>query len=70
VLEVIEKLKRRLNAATEALDACNREQRMSRGWRPTLLVYRLICADEDATRWSAPYGVMIVIPRAMLCLLC
>ena len=52
VLEVIEKLKRRFNAATDALDACDREQRMSRGRRPTLLVYRLICTDEDAIRWS------------------
>jgi len=34
VLEVIEKLKRRFNAATDALDACDREQRMSRGRRP------------------------------------
>ena len=52
VLEVVEKLKRRFGAATDALDACDREQRMSRGRRPTLLVYRLICADEDAMRWS------------------
>ena len=52
VLEVIEKLKRRFNAATDALDACDREQRMSRGRRPTLLVYRVICTDEDAMRWS------------------
>ena len=51
VLEVIEKLKRRFNAATEALDACDREQRMSMGRRPTLLVYRVICTDEDAMRW-------------------
>jgi hypothetical protein len=50
-LEVIEKLKRRFNAATDALDACDREQRMSGGRRPTLLVYRLICADEDAINW-------------------
>ena len=48
VLEVIEKLKRRFNAATDALDACDREQRMSRGRRPTLLVHRVICTDEDA----------------------
>jgi hypothetical protein len=52
VLEVIEKLKRRFNAATDALDACDREQRMSRGRRPTLLVHRVICTDEEALNWS------------------
>ena len=51
VLEVIEKLKRRFAAATDALDACDREHRASAGWRPTLLVYRLICSDEDAMHW-------------------
>ena len=51
VLEVIEKLKRRFNAATDALDACDREQRMSAGNRPTLLIYRVICSDEDAMHW-------------------
>jgi len=51
VLEVIEKLKRRFNAATDALDACDREHRMSRGRRPTLLIYRVICTDEDAMHW-------------------
>lgn len=51
VLEVIEKLKRRFAAATDALDACNREHRLSRGRRPTLLVYRVICSDEDAMHW-------------------
>ncbi len=51
VLEVIEKLKRRFRAATDALDACDREYRMSRGRRPTLLVYRVICSDEDAMHW-------------------
>jgi hypothetical protein len=51
VLEVIEKLKRRFNDATNALDACDREHRMSVGRRPTLLVYRVICTDEDAMHW-------------------
>ena len=48
VLEFVEKLKRRFNAATDKLDACDREHRMSRVRRPTLLVYRVICSDEDA----------------------
>jgi len=33
------------------LDACDREQRMSAGKRPTLLVYRVICTDQDAMNW-------------------
>ena len=52
VQEVIEKLKRRFADATGTLDACDREQRMSMGRRPTLLVYRVICTDEDAMRWG------------------
>jgi hypothetical protein len=51
-LDVLEKLKRRFNDATDVLDACDREHRMSAGRRPTLLVYRVICSDEDAMRWS------------------
>jgi hypothetical protein len=51
VLEVIEKLKRRFGDATNALDACDREHRMSQGRRPTLLIYRVVCTDEDAMHW-------------------
>jgi hypothetical protein len=51
VLDVIEKLKRRFGAATDALDTCDREHRMSAGRRPTLLVYRVICTDEEAMHW-------------------
>ncbi len=51
VLDVLEKLKRRFNDANNVLDACDREQRMSAGRRPTLLVYRVICSDEDAMHW-------------------
>jgi len=47
VLEVIEKVKRRFGEATAALDACDREHRMSSGRRPTFMVYRCVCADED-----------------------
>ena len=49
---MIKKLKRRFKAATDALDACDREHRMSVGRRPTLLVYRVICTDEEALHWS------------------
>jgi hypothetical protein len=51
LLEVIEKLKRRFEAATDALDDCDREHRFSAGRRPTLLIYRIVCLDEDAIRW-------------------
>ena len=51
VLEVIEKVKRRFADATSVLNACDREQRMSAGKRPTLLVYRVICTDQDAMGW-------------------
>lgn len=51
VLEVIGKLKRRFYAATDARVASNREHRMSRGWRPTLLVYRIISTGGDALHW-------------------
>ena len=47
VLEVIEKVKRRYADATAALDDCDCGQRLSPGRRPTFLVYRVICADED-----------------------
>ena len=52
VLEVIEKVKRRFADATSVLDACDREQRMSAGKRPTLLVYRTVCTDQDAMSWG------------------
>ena len=50
--EVVEKLKRRFADATSVLDACDREQRMSAGKRPTLLVYQIICTDQDALHWA------------------
>ena len=52
VLEVIERVKRRFADATRVLDTCGREQRMSAGKRPTLLVYRIVCADQDALHWA------------------
>ena len=51
VLEVIERVKRRFADATSMLDACDREQRMSAGKRPTLLIYRVICTDQEAMNW-------------------
>jgi hypothetical protein len=51
LLDVIEKLRERFQQATDALDECDREHRLSAGMRPTLLIYRVICADEDTTAW-------------------
>jgi len=51
VLEAIETVKRRFEEATAALDACDREQRLSPGRRPTFLVYRIVCADQDLPEW-------------------
>ena len=49
--DVIERIKDRFSEASEALDQCDREQRFAMGRRPTLLIYRIICVDEDATHW-------------------
>lgn len=52
MLEVIEKVKRRFAAATNALDACEREQRILAGKRPILLVYCIVCMDQEASHWG------------------
>ena len=49
--EVVDKLKRRFREATDVLDGCDRDHRLSPGKRPTLLVYRVICTDQDALSW-------------------
>lgn len=51
VLEEIERLKRRFEDATHVLDQCDREQRFAGARRPTLLMYRVVCTDEDAGQW-------------------
>jgi hypothetical protein len=35
------------------IDPCDRDHRFSSGRRPALLVYRVICVDEDTTLWPA-----------------
>jgi hypothetical protein len=50
---LVERLRRRFDAATDAIDQCDRDHRFSPGRRPALLVYRLICVDEDTTLWTA-----------------
>ncbi len=42
----------RFGAATKAIDDCDRAYRMGPGRRPSLLVYRVVCVDEDTTLWS------------------
>ncbi len=43
----------KFNAATEALDQCDREHRMAAGRKPSLCLFRVACADEDTTLWPA-----------------
>jgi hypothetical protein len=50
--EAIENLRRRFNEATNAIDQCDRDNRLSSGGRPTLLVYRVVCTDEEALNWK------------------
>ena len=49
--DTIDKLRKRFDAATDALDQCDRDHRMARGRKPSLLLYRVVCADEDTTLW-------------------
>ncbi len=51
--EAVERLRRRFDAATDALDQCDRDHRFSSGRRPALLIYRVICVDEDTKLWTA-----------------
>ena len=52
MLDVLDRLRQRFDAATDAIDACDREHRMTRGRRPSLLLFRVVCVDEDTTLWS------------------
>jgi hypothetical protein len=51
--DLVAKLRDRFNAATDALDECDRAVRMERGRKPSLLLYRVVCVDEDTTLWPA-----------------
>ena len=50
---LVANLRDRFNAATDALDECDRASRMERGRKPSLLLYRVVCVDEDTTLWPA-----------------
>jgi len=67
VLEALDNLRRRFEAATGALDDCDRDNRFLPGRRPTQLVYRIVCADEDATLWpQADIGNLRVALNALI----
>jgi hypothetical protein len=51
--DLVAKLRDRFNVATDALDECDRAVRMERGRKPSLLLYRVVCVDEDTTLWPA-----------------
>ena len=51
--ELIEKIRKRYSDATNAIDACDREQRLSTGRRPSWLIYQIICRDEDIANAKA-----------------
>lgn len=50
--DVVDKLKQRFRDATDVLDGCDREHRLTPGRRPTLLVYWIVCTDQEAMSWS------------------
>jgi hypothetical protein len=49
--EAIARLRNRFRAATDALDQCDRDHRMARGRKPSLVLFQVVCADEDTTLW-------------------
>ena len=49
--EYVQKLRKQFNAATDMLDQCDRDHRMAAGRKPSLLLYRVVCTDEDTTLW-------------------
>lgn len=51
--DLVARLRDRFNVATDALDDCDRAVRMERGRKPSLLLYRVVCVDEDTTLWPA-----------------
>lgn len=51
--DLVAELRDRFNAATDVLDDCDRAARMKRGRKPSLLLYRVVCVDEDTTLWPA-----------------
>ena len=44
-------MRRHYGAVLDVLDQCDRDLQASPGPAPSVLVYRLICIDEDAGNW-------------------
>ena len=49
--ELIEKVRRHYGAVLDVLDRCDLDRQAPSGQAPSVLVYRLICIDEDAGSW-------------------
>ncbi len=49
--ELVEKVRRHYGAVLTVLDQCDRDCEASPGRAPSVLVYRLVCIDEDAGNW-------------------
>jgi len=47
----VARLRKRFDEAADALDACDRDHRLCEGRRPALLIYQIVCVDEDARNW-------------------
>jgi len=52
-IDTVDKIRRRYGNAVEALNDCDREQHIAAGERPTQLVFRVICSDEDIVQPNA-----------------
>jgi len=49
--DVVETVRDRFDTAMRALADSDREQRLARGAKPSQLVYRVVCVDEDTRQW-------------------
>ena len=49
--ELVEKVRRHYGAVLEVFDQCDRDRLHAPGKAPSVLVYRLVCLDEDAGGW-------------------
>lgn len=64
--ETIENLRKRFKIVTNAVDQCDREHRMASGRKPSLVLYRVVCTDEDTTLWpESDFGNLRVALNAL-----
>ena len=52
VPDAIDRLRRLFSNASNALEQCDRDYRISVEGQPTLLVYRVVCTDGKARNWK------------------